>query len=119
MLSIHFRNYAEQIAQRRTLFAGDGWTLYQQSLLESGTIEKIKDSGLIITAVNADTPRLLNRYVLDGKTNWYLQIPVLQTIQGAKEKGATERKLVDITVQEARRDEALEGLQIRLFNISR
>ena len=117
LLSLHFRHYAEQIERRRDLFVGEGWTLYQQSLLDNGVIDKIKESGLIITAVNSNTPRLLGRYEVGGKTNWYIQIPILQTIQGAKESGSTERKIVHITVQEARRDEALQGLQIRLFNI--
>jgi intracellular multiplication protein IcmL len=117
LLSLHFKKYADQVARRKNYFVGDGWALYQQSLLQNKVIETIKAEGLIITAINQETPRLLQKYILDGKINWRIEMPVLQTIQGASDNPATVRKVVSITVEQTRRDEAIDGLKIRVFGV--
>jgi intracellular multiplication protein IcmL len=118
LLSLHFKKYSSQISRRKNYFAGEGWSLYQFSLLENNIIETIKEDGLIITAINQDTPRLIQKYLLDGKVNWRIEMPVLQTIQGASDTPSTEKKIVSVTVQEARRDESIEGLKIRIFGVT-
>lgn len=117
LLSLHFKKYNEQLAFRKRLFVGGGWELYRQSLIENNVIESIIEKGLVITAGNAETPRLYDKRKVDGKVNWYLEIPVFQTVVGARDGAITVKKKVYITVQETRRDEALDGLKIRLFNI--
>jgi hypothetical protein len=72
---------------------------------------------LIITAINQGTPRLLQKYRLDGKINWRIEMPILQTIQGASDTPETVRKVVSVTVEESRRDESIEGLKIRVFGV--
>lgn len=118
LLSLHFKKYSEQISRRRNYFVGEGWTLYQLSLVENKVIETIKEDGLIITAINQETPRLLQKYMLDGKVNWRIEMPILQTIQGASDTPTTVRKVVSVTVEEARRDESIEGLKIRVFGVT-
>jgi len=118
LLSLHFKKYAEQVARRRNYFVGEGWTLYQISLVENKIIETIKEEGLIITAINQETPRLLQKYILDGKINWRIEMPVLQTIQGASDNPTTVKKIVSVTVEESRRDESIEGLKIRVFGVT-
>lgn len=117
LLSLHFKKYAEQISRRRDYFVGNGWMLYQTSLIESKTIETLKQDGLIITAINQNEPRLLEKYSLDGKTNWRIEMPILQTIQGASDKPQTVKKIASVTVEETRRDHAIEGLKVRIFSV--
>jgi len=117
LLSLHFKKYIEQVGSRKNYFVGDGWSLYQGSLLKNKTIETIKENGLIITSINQDTPRLLQKYMLDGRTNWRIEMPILQTIQGASDAPSTVRTIVSVTVEETRRDESIEGLKIRIFGV--
>lgn len=117
LLSLHFKKYAEQIARRKNYFVGNGWVLYQQSLVENKVIEMIKSEGLIITSVSQNTPKLLQKYLLDGKINWRIEIVVLQTIQGASDIPTTVKKRVSVTVEQTRRDEAIDAMKIRIFGI--
>lgn len=117
LLSLHFKKYPQQITRSKNYFVGDGWTQYQQSLVENQVIETIREEGLIITAINQETPRLLQKYLLDGKMNWRLEMPILQTIQGASDTPTTVRKVVSVSVEETRRDESIEGLKIRVFGL--
>jgi intracellular multiplication protein IcmL len=117
LLSLHFKKYSDQVSRRKSYFAGDGWLFYQQSLLDNNVIKTIKEEGLIITAINQGTPRLLQKYRLDGKINWRIEMPILQTIQGASDTPETVRKVVSVTVEESRRDESIEGLKIRVFGV--
>ncbi|MFA0809410.1 DotI/IcmL family type IV secretion protein [Microbulbifer epialgicus] len=117
LLSLHFKKYSEQIRRRRDFFVDDGWTLYQQSLIDNEVIETIKSEGLIITAINKDEPRLLEKYMLNGNINWRLEIPILQTIQGASDTSSTVKKIVSVTLEQTRRDESLEGLKVRVFGV--
>jgi Type-IV b secretion system, inner-membrane complex component len=117
LLSLHFKKYPEQIARRKNYFVGDGWALYQKSLIDNKVIEKIKSEGLIITAVSQSTPKLLQKYSLDGKINWRIEIVVLQTIQGASDIPLTVKKRVSVTVEQTRRDDAIEAMKIRIFGI--
>jgi len=117
LLSLHFKKYAEQIRRRENYFIGDGWRLYQLSLINNKTIETIKKQGLIVTAVNESKPRLLAKYLLDGKVNWKIEMKILQTIVGSSDKPLTKTLTVAVTLEEARRDDAYEGYKIRLFGV--
>jgi hypothetical protein len=117
LLSLHFKTYSEQISRRKNYFVGDGWSLYQQSLIDNKVIETIKSEGLIITAVSQSTPKLLQKYSLDGKINWRIELVVLQTIQGASDIPTTVKKRVSVTVEQTRRDEAIDAMKIRIFGI--
>lgn len=119
LLSLHFKRYEQQLEYRKRLFVGGGWDLYRASLIENEVISSIVEKGLIITAGNSDTPRLVRKAKVEGQMNWYLEIPVYQTIVGARDGSITVQKYVAIAVQETRRDEALEGLKVRLFNIKK
>lgn len=118
LLSLHFNKYAEQVSRRKNYFSGDGWSLYQHSLINNDVIKTIKNDGLIITAINKGTPRILQKYHLNGNVNWRIEILILQTIQGASDKTITVKKKVFVTVEETRRDESVEGLKIRVFGVS-
>lgn len=117
LLSLHFSKYFQQVSRRENYFVGEGWGLYQQSLIDNETIETIKKEGLIITAINQDEPRLMRKYRLNGKINWLIEMSILQTTQGASDRSSTTRKVVSVVVEETRRDESIEGLKIRTFGI--
>ncbi|WP_045861757.1 DotI/IcmL family type IV secretion protein [Teredinibacter purpureus] len=117
LLSLSFNSYADQIRRRKQYFVGDGWMKYQLSLIENKVTETLREEGLIITAINQDTPRLLQSYSLNGNKNWRIEMPILQTIQGASDTPKTVKKIVSITVEQTRRDEAIEGLKIRVFGV--
>lgn len=117
LLSLHFRQYVEQINRRKNYFVGDGWVLYQQSLIDRNVINQVTSEGLIITAINKGTPRLVKVYEVSGKKNWQVDIEILQTIQGASDKLSTTSKKVTVVVEETRRDEAIEGLKIKTFYV--
>lgn len=117
LLSLSFDGYADQIRRRKHYFVDDGWMKYQLSLIENKVTETLREEGLIITAINQDTPRLLQSYSLNGNKNWRIEMPILQTIQGASDTPKTIKKIVSITVEQTRRDEAIEGLKIRVFGV--
>ncbi len=117
LLSLHFKHYSAQIARRRDYFVGDGWQRYQRSLIDNGTIEQLRREGLIVTAINRSEPRLLRKYRLDGRINWGLEMPILQTVQGASDRPQTMKSVVSVTVEETRRDHAIDGLRIRVFSV--
>jgi len=117
LLSLHFKKYYEQIRQRKDYFVGDGFIKYQESLIENETIDRIRNDGLIVTAINQKDPRIVRRWIDSGVTKWQMQVPMLQTIEGASDKPYTNRFVALVTIEETQRDEAIDGLKIRYFNI--
>ncbi len=117
LLSLHFRGLDQQIEQRRYYFADDGWDQYKQSLQDNKTIEIVKNQGLVITAVNHQPPRLIGKSRLRGRTQWKIEIPVLQTIQGAANKDNTQTRRAFVMVEETKRSVAIDGLRILTFEV--
>lgn len=119
LLSLHHKKYPAQINYYKSFFLGEGGALYHQSLIDNGTLATLDKDNLIITAIHTAEPRRARSYRVDGALNWEFQIPMIQTIQGMSDKLSTEKRVVAITVQETSRDVAIDGLQIRSFNMIR
>lgn len=117
LLSINFKSAEYDVMRRRAYFQPEAWDLYIGSIIENDIINKVLTDGLIINTVVLNKPQIVKKYRESGNISWYIQMNVMQSIQGATDKTQNNRLKVIIDVEEVSRDKALEGLLIKQFMV--
>lgn len=117
LTSINFSDYKQQLLEGRNWFSGDGWKIYMDSLTANKVVETVVKDGLVITSISSSDPVLVRKYVLNGKLNWLIKVPIYQTVQGAAKVPSISKRVLILTMEEARRDQSPDGLLIREFSV--
>lgn len=117
LTSMNFSDYKQQLLDARGWFSGDGWKIYQESLKAHKVVETVVKDGLVITSISSSDPVLVRKYILNNKMNWLIKVPIYQTVQGASKVPSISKRVLTITMEEARRDQSPDGLLIREFSV--
>ncbi len=115
LLSFHFLYLEEQLTSRRTLFYGDGFEHYHQSLINNLVINAINEKSLIITVVPSGDVKLSQKPFFEGQRDWLIEVPIITTAAGGDPQPQTSKSTIIIILHEVDRIINVDGLQVRQF----
>lgn len=82
--SFDFVNYKKSFQENRQYFTDQGWQSFMDALTNAKTIQTVKDSKLVVSAVLNGAPIISNQYILRGRYTWEAQVPILVSYQGTE-----------------------------------
>ena len=113
LLSFHFLKIDKQIQSRNSyFFQGYFAPLYMESLIESNSINKIKNQKLIVTATTVRKPRLQGVLLDKGYRTFIFNIPIIQTMYGPSGDPETKSLMLHMRLRQVIRTENINGLVI-------
>ncbi|MEE9451836.1 MAG: type IVB secretion system apparatus protein IcmL/DotI [Gammaproteobacteria bacterium] len=83
--SYNFVNYRKELQSASDYFTPAGWKEFMRALESSNNLEAVKEKKLVVSAVVAQAPVVLQKGVLKGRYAWRIQMPILVTYQSASE----------------------------------
>ena len=113
LLSFHFLKIDKQIQSRNSyFFQGYFAPLYMEPLIESNSINKIKNQKLIVTATTVRKPRLQGVLLDKGYRTFIFNIPIIQTMYGPSGDPETKSLMLHMRLRQVIRTENINGLVI-------
>jgi hypothetical protein len=113
LLSFHFLKIDKQIQSRNSyFFQGYFAPLYMEPLIESNSINKIKNQKLIVTATTVRKPRLQGVLLDKGYRTFIFNIPIIQTMYGPSGDPETKSLMLHMRLRQVVRTENINGLVI-------
>ena len=113
LLSLHFLKIDKQIQSRNSyFFQGYFAPLYMEPLIESNSINKIKNQKLIVTATTVRKPRLQGVLLDKGYRTFIFNIPIIQTMYGPSGDPETKSLMLHMRLRQVVRTENINGLVI-------
>lgn len=110
----NFVNYQNELKAASAYFTRTGWGQYLKALKDSKSLEIVKKKKLIVSAVAAQAPVILQKGMLNNRYQWRIQIPVLISYQSASEN-IRQRHLVSLLVKRISTLETPRGIGISQF----
>ena len=113
LLSFHFLKIDKQIQSRNSyFFQGYFAPLYMEPLIESNSINKIKNQKLIVTATTVRKPRLQGVLLDKGYRTFIFNIPIIQTMYGPSGDPETKSLMLHMRLRQIVKTENINGLVI-------
>ena len=81
----NFVNYRDELQAASGFFTAEGWDQFLNALQQSNNLDAIKAKKLIVSAMAARAPIILQKGVLNGRFSWRVQMTILVTYQSASE----------------------------------
>lgn len=110
--TIDFYNYQSNIDNLKQYFTNDGYDNYLTALDKSGTLKKIINEKLIVSAVAINTAVILQEGMMNDVYSWKIQIPVLLNYQGASTTSTQKTIVVNVLINRVPTDLAPKGIGI-------
>lgn len=114
--TFNFLNYREQLQNASQYFTASAWKGYLNKLKSSGNLDAVLKRKLIVTAVPAGAPVVVNQGQLDGRYAWRIQMPMLATYQSSSQTKYSNPLLVTILVVRVSTTTNPEGVSIAQVN---
>lgn len=114
----NFVNYNNELKTASRFFTRTGWGQFLAALKRSESLEIVKKKKLIVSAVAAKAPVILQKGVLNGRYQWRIQLPVLVSYQSASEN-MKQRHVVSLLVKRISTLETVRGIGISQFIVRR
>lgn len=115
IFNLSFSDYQQQLQSLRAAFSDDGWEKLNNALKDSGMIDQIVNSRLILSAVISAPPVVLSEAIIGGRFTWRVQMLVLVTYTSASQQ--TQRTyVVTMDVQRVPTLDTAQGIQIINFD---
>ncbi len=109
-----FVNYENQLTSLKDYFTNDGYTNFVDSLNNNGTLAKIEEEKLIVSAVATGTAIILREELLGALRSWRIQVPVLVRYQSAS-VNETRRQIIEVLVTQVSTSDAPKGIGIAQY----
>lgn len=87
-----FKNYRSEIQKLSGSFTDSGWDQFLSALQKSHNLDAVKAKKLIVSAVAAGAPVILQKSVLNKAYSWRVQMPMVVTYKSPGE--FTQQKVV-------------------------
>ena len=110
--TVDFFNYQANIDALRDYFTYDGYQQFLSAIDSSGTLDKIVDDKLILSAVAINGAVIRWEGELRGVYSWRIQVPLLLTFQGASTRSTQKNIVVEMLVTRVPTDKAPKGIGI-------
>lgn len=110
--TIDFFHYQSNIDALKDYFTVAGYQDFLQSLNASGSLKRIINNKLIVSAVATDTAVILQEGPLRDVYTWRIQVPLLLTYQGASTTSTQKTIAVSLLVTRVPTDQAPKGIGI-------
>jgi intracellular multiplication protein IcmL len=114
----NFVNYQNELKTASKFFTRTGWGQFLDALKDSKSLEIVKKKKLIVSAVAAKAPVILQKGLLNGRYQWRIQVPVLVSYQSASEN-MKQRHVVSLLVKRISTLETARGIGISQFIVRR
>lgn len=115
--NLDFTNYKSQLQAASPYFTPDGFQKLQQAFTSSGLLDTLVQKKLIMTAIVSGDPVIIRDFVLYGRHNWTVQLPLLVSFESASEHQRVHA-LVTMRIQRVPVLDAEKGIQISDFMVS-
>jgi intracellular multiplication protein IcmL len=112
--SYNFVNFRERFQINQTYFTNAGWRGFMKALTASKNLDAVREKKLVVSAVLRGAPIITNRYVIDGRYTWQIQMPILVTYQGGNER-INQNMLISLKVQRISTLDNIYGIGISEF----
>lgn len=110
--TIDFYNYQDTIDGLKQYFTNDGYDHFVSAMRNSGSLQKIINDKLIVSAVAIDTAVILQEGIMNNVYSWKIQIPLLLNYQGASTTSARKTIVANVLVNRVPTDLAPKGIGI-------
>jgi intracellular multiplication protein IcmL len=91
--SYNFVNYRKQLQEASNYFTPKAWQAFSRTLKRSGNLKAVIDKKMVVSAVAAGAPIILQQGIHNNRYGWTVQVPLLATYQNA-----SEQKIQNLTV---------------------
>ena len=108
--TLDFVEYQKTLSSLESYFTKAGYKNFLEAA--DARLQDIIKQKLVVTAVVAGQPIVLDEGMLDGAYSWRLQIPLLLSYQGASEKSTKQSLAVTILVVRVPTSDADSGIGI-------
>ena len=115
--NLDFINYKNQLQAARPYFTSDGFQKLQEAFTSSGLLDTLVQKKLIMTAIVSGDPVITSNFVLYGRHNWTIQLPLLVSFESASEHRRVH-VMVTMRVQRVPVLDSEKGIQISDFLVS-
>jgi intracellular multiplication protein IcmL len=114
LYSYNFVNFREVFQENKQYFTDSGWRAFVQALQDSQSLQSVQAKKLVVSAVLAGAPLVLNKYLFNGRYTWKIQMPVLVTYLSSSEQ-SSQKFLVTLTIQRVSTLDDINGIGIQQF----
>lgn len=81
--SYDYVNYRDDLQSVSSMFTGQGWQSFQDTLTSSRMLKSVIAQKLVMNAVPTGSPTIVEKGILNGRYTWKVQIPMLVKLQGS------------------------------------
>lgn len=112
--NLDFVNYKSQLQAVNPYFTPDGFQKLQTAFNSSGLLDTLIQKKLIMTAIVSGDPVIIQDFVLYGRHNWVIQLPLLVSFESASEHRRVH-VMVTMRVERVPVLDSEKGIQISDF----
>jgi hypothetical protein len=110
--TIDFYHYQDTINGLKQYFTVDGYQNFLNALNSSGSLNKIINEKLIVSAVAINSAVILSEGMMNNVYTWKIQLPLLLTYQGASPTSTQKTVAVSVLVTRVPTNQAPKGIGI-------
>jgi intracellular multiplication protein IcmL len=82
----NFVNYREALQNSSKYFTSNGWSQFMNAVESSNNLDAVKAKKLVVSAVAAGAPIILQQGVISGRFAWKVQLPLLVSYLSASQQ---------------------------------
>ena len=112
--SLSFESYEKQLDAVKPYFTESGFEKFKAALKSSGLLDAVIQKKLIMSAIVDGDPVIVKDFMLHGRHNWEVQLPLLVSFESASES-RRRHLLVSMRIQRVPVLSAEKGIQISDF----
>lgn len=114
--NLDFDRYESELQKLASYFTPDAFDKFKQALKDSGTLDSIIKQKLDVSAIASNAPLIIKEFVMNGRHNWIVQVPLLLTLSSSSQ---TVRRSVIVTMRIQRVPvlNAEKGIQISDYSV--
>lgn len=109
-----FVNYKDQLSALQDFFTTDGFTNFYAALQDAGTLSKIEEEKLVLSAVSIGPAIILAEGPQRSGYTWRVQVPLLIRYQSAS-VNETRIQIVDVMITQVPTSDAPKGIGIAQY----
>lgn len=109
--SYDFVNFRKSFQDNEQYFTRSGWNSYMSALADSKQLKAVQENKYVVSAVLTGAPVVKNRYTLEGRYIWEVQMPIMVTFQNSS--GESKQDLMaQLTIQRVSTLDNVNGVGI-------
>ncbi len=113
--SLAFTDYVDHIMGMSPYFTPAAFRNFQQSIIESKTIEKLKNQKLVMYMEPLEAPKIIQKGRVGGVYTWVVQMKIKQLMAGGEYSQTGNVMQVTMTIERVEQSVGLTGLVISKY----